>query len=509
MTTPITTNGTDSQMHNNIMDAVNSEALKKCNNKGPYVPSTVVIPAQPTTDNSKAVAEQTVIKDLSNMSTENKAHYKAEKEAIHMLLTGIGDEIYSTVDACNTAHEMWVAIKRLQQGESLNVQDVKTNLFWDLVNLLHEMESQLNHTTLARNANPLALVAATQRYPDPYYQAPKPQRSYPPAPKQHSSTRSNVSTRHKGKEIAKTITSPSESASEEDSYPEQAQKDKEMTVTVVGARETVCTQVVLQTGIQCFNCKEFGRVQETKKGTRLHVSQGEDVDVQTMYNDAEYNAFANERQHSEQPESINNRCVVEKIHSNVIPDSLNMCNNDIQTDQKAEECDDDRVALANLIANLTLDTEENKKILKQLKNTRDSCLIALQNKEIELEKYKTYLNRTTEYDTLELSKGKGLLGPNGGSGGKFEGGFGGNVGSCGGNGGRGGEEGGVEKNSLMGSKFMDNGEECLDGWVRADGGEVKGGGVDFGVSRTLLGEILGEIMGEGGGKAFRIDGGAV
>ncbi|GJU55712.1 hypothetical protein Tco_1229426 [Tanacetum coccineum] len=42
-----------------------------------------------------------------------------------------GDEIYSTVDACNTANEMWTAIERLQQGESLNIQDVKTNLFWE------------------------------------------------------------------------------------------------------------------------------------------------------------------------------------------------------------------------------------------------------------------------------------------------------------------------------------------------------------------------------------------
>ncbi|GJS03559.1 hypothetical protein Tco_0320067 [Tanacetum coccineum] len=65
------------------------------------------------------------------MSAENKLYFQAEKEAIFLLLTGIGDEIYSTVDACNTANEMWIAIERLQQGESLNVQDVKTNLFWE------------------------------------------------------------------------------------------------------------------------------------------------------------------------------------------------------------------------------------------------------------------------------------------------------------------------------------------------------------------------------------------
>nr|GFB31477.1 hypothetical protein [Tanacetum cinerariifolium] len=54
-----------------------------------------------------------------------------EKEAIYLLLIGSGDEIYSTVDACKTTHEMWIAIERLQQGESLNIQDVKTNLFWE------------------------------------------------------------------------------------------------------------------------------------------------------------------------------------------------------------------------------------------------------------------------------------------------------------------------------------------------------------------------------------------
>ncbi|GJX02971.1 hypothetical protein Tco_0188887 [Tanacetum coccineum] len=65
------------------------------------------------------------------MSLENKAHFELEKEAIHLILIGIGDEIYSTVDACKTAHEMWEAIERLQQGESLNIQNVKTNLFWE------------------------------------------------------------------------------------------------------------------------------------------------------------------------------------------------------------------------------------------------------------------------------------------------------------------------------------------------------------------------------------------
>ncbi|GKG37313.1 hypothetical protein Tco_0447486, partial [Tanacetum coccineum] len=73
------------------------------------------------------------------------------------------------------------------------------------------------------------------------------------------------------------------------------------------------------------------------------------------------------QRHSEQTESINDTYILEKDDSNVIPDSSNICTNDNQVDQNATEYVDERAALANLIANLTLDNEENKTILKQLK----------------------------------------------------------------------------------------------------------------------------------------------
>ncbi|GJT27164.1 hypothetical protein Tco_0907439 [Tanacetum coccineum] len=109
----------------------NGDALRKCILQGPYTPTTVIIPAVPATDNAPAVPERTTVETILNMSPKNKAHYESEKEAIHLLMTRIGDEIYSTVDACKAAHEMWIAIERLQQGESLNIQDVNTNLFWE------------------------------------------------------------------------------------------------------------------------------------------------------------------------------------------------------------------------------------------------------------------------------------------------------------------------------------------------------------------------------------------
>ncbi|GJT64239.1 retrovirus-related pol polyprotein from transposon TNT 1-94 [Tanacetum coccineum] len=109
----------------------NGEGLRKNILSGPYVPSTVLVQAVAATEGNPAVQQHITIETILNMTPENKEHFLSEKEAIFLLLTGIGDEIYSTVDACNTANEMWIAIERLQQGESLNVQDIKTNLFWE------------------------------------------------------------------------------------------------------------------------------------------------------------------------------------------------------------------------------------------------------------------------------------------------------------------------------------------------------------------------------------------
>nr|GEV72696.1 hypothetical protein [Tanacetum cinerariifolium] len=100
-----------------------------------------------------------------------------------------------------------------------------------------------------------------------------------------------------------------------------------------------------------------------------------------------------------------------------------------QNEQNDVEGDDEHVALANLIANLKLDVDENKNIQKQLKkanttlaqelkecktilaetskslgesiSVRDSCLVALQTKQTEFEKYKAFNDRTVDYDKLE------------------------------------------------------------------------------------------------------------
>ncbi|GKD40859.1 hypothetical protein Tco_1261066 [Tanacetum coccineum] len=235
MTIPITTSTIDSQMHNNIM-AAGSRDLPPMLATGRYA-QWQSLPAVPATADSPVVPKQTAVETILIMSPENKAHYESEKEAIHLLLTGIRDEIYSTVDACKTAHEMFIAIERLQQEWSRFVtivkqqHDLDTVSYHKLFDVLKQYQKEVNEICverIAKNTNPLALVSAAQQYPDPYYQAPKSHKRYAPTSKQSSSTRSNASTKFKGKEIAKPITPPYESASEEESDPEQAQRDKDM-----------------------------------------------------------------------------------------------------------------------------------------------------------------------------------------------------------------------------------------------------------------------------------------
>nr|GFD34378.1 hypothetical protein [Tanacetum cinerariifolium] len=66
-----------------------------------------------------------------NVSQDIRDQLNAEAEAVQIILTGIDKDIYSTFDACPNACEMWKAIERLKQGESINVQDVETNLYWE------------------------------------------------------------------------------------------------------------------------------------------------------------------------------------------------------------------------------------------------------------------------------------------------------------------------------------------------------------------------------------------
>ncbi|GKC53851.1 hypothetical protein Tco_1076596 [Tanacetum coccineum] len=100
-------------------------------------------------------------------------------------------------------------------------------------------------------------------------------------------------------------------------------------------------------------------------------TSGDDTDTRTSYDTepmvevpytTEYNVFVVETQHPEQPENMNDTYLMEKIDSNTTPDSSDMCNNEFKDDQNADNHESERVVLADLIANLKFNIDENKKI---------------------------------------------------------------------------------------------------------------------------------------------------
>ncbi|GJW21553.1 hypothetical protein Tco_0032175 [Tanacetum coccineum] len=271
-------------------------------------------------------------------------------QAIFLLLTGIGDDIYSTVDACKTANEMWIAIERLQQGESLNVQDVKTNLFWEFGKFTsrdgESMESYYSRfyklmNELTRNN----LQVTTMQVNVQFLQQLQPEWSRFVTVVKQSKEIDTISY-HTLFDILKQYQNDlmisvlkngqNQYSSEDGSDPEQKLRGIEDNAkeighslqradweskenTVAGASETVESQVVQQNGYSALNCKEL------------------------------------------------------------------------------EECK------TNL--------DETSRALGEATSYRDSCLIALQNKQNELEKYIAFNDRTIDYDILQtkLNETLGLL----------------------------------------------------------------------------------------------------
>ncbi|GJY00222.1 hypothetical protein Tco_0357240 [Tanacetum coccineum] len=152
----------------------------------------------------------------------------SEAEAVQIILTWIDNDIYSTIDACPNACEMWKAIERLKQCESINVQDLETNLYWEFgkftsrdvltstTTIMAKNEvNELRAERLARTTNPLSLVA--QQLPVYHPQ------NHPNHYTQNSSTRSQqAATRNRDKAI---VNSPPPTYDQE---PTMVAEDDEM-----------------------------------------------------------------------------------------------------------------------------------------------------------------------------------------------------------------------------------------------------------------------------------------
>nr|GEV85960.1 hypothetical protein [Tanacetum cinerariifolium] len=289
-----------------------------------------------------------------NVSQDIRDQLNAEAEAVQIILTVIDNDIYLTVDACPNACEMWKAIERLKQGESINVQDLETSLYWEFgkftsqdgeslesyYSRFYKMMNELirnqyvitNHQVnvqfllqlqpewqraerIARVANPLALVAQQQ----PVY---RPQ-NHPTYYTQNSSTRSQqAATRNRGKEM-------------EAHYMYMAQ------------------------------------LQEVSPDATDSGPIFDAEPLQKVSHDNRYNVFAIESEHPEQSGSVHATYPIEQDAHNVIIDSLDMSYDREEIDQNDDDNDlaNERELLASLIEKLKCEIDESKNRNKLLETS--------------------------------------------------------------------------------------------------------------------------------------------
>nr|GEV39377.1 hypothetical protein [Tanacetum cinerariifolium] len=109
-----------------------------------------------------------VFETYKNVTQDIRDQLNTEAEAVQIILTGIDNDIYSTVDACPNTCEMWKAIERLKQGESINVQDLETNLYWEFGKFTSQdgeiLESYYSRCTGKLGRGGLVLAGKTVKY---------------------------------------------------------------------------------------------------------------------------------------------------------------------------------------------------------------------------------------------------------------------------------------------------------------------------------------------------------
>nr|GEU84139.1 hypothetical protein [Tanacetum cinerariifolium] len=283
-------------LHNAIMEA-NSKDLPPM-----LAPDKEV----PISEGSPITRTESYMETYKTVSQDIRNQLNVEVEAVQIILTGIDNDIYSTVDACPNACEMFKAIERNQcdvTNHQMNVQfslrlqpewqrfvtlvkqsqELKTISYHKLYDILKQHQNEVNEIRAERmacTANPLALVAQQQ----PVYHLQNHTTQYT----HNSSTRSQQATKNRGKAI---FNSPQPIYDQEPSIvdeDDETSKDKEIDKlmalislsstgyenqrigNVVGASETVGLTVVRKSRIQCYNCKEFGHVaRECQKPKRV------------------------------------------------------------------------------------------------------------------------------------------------------------------------------------------------------------------------------------------------
>nr|GEW75935.1 retrotransposon protein, putative, unclassified [Tanacetum cinerariifolium] len=346
---------TSNALHNTIMEAGSKD----------HPP---MLAPDPVAEGSSETTTERYMENYKNVSKDIRDQLNAEAEAVQIILTGIDNDIYFT-------------------------------------NEVNEIRAErIVHTT-----NLLALVAQQQ----PVYHP----QNHLNQTTQYSTIRPQQATRNQGKAIINssapicaqepaTVTKDAKIANQDNSprINRGTEYDNQRVVNVAMARENVGTQVVQKSRIQCYNCKEYGHLsRECQKPKRVKDAayhkekmlffkqeEAEELEAHCMFmaqiqevtpdlvdnpgpifdaepshmvlnNNDNYNVFAIENEHPEQPKYVNDIYLEEQGDTNINIDSLDICYDREQDDQDdTKEIDQERDLLASLIEKLKCEIDDRK-----------------------------------------------------------------------------------------------------------------------------------------------------
>ncbi|GJU23207.1 retrovirus-related pol polyprotein from transposon TNT 1-94 [Tanacetum coccineum] len=228
------------------------------------------------------------------MSNTNNSLQTQTSNALHNPIMKAGGKdhppMVAPVDACPNTCETWKATERLKQGELISIQDLETNLYWEFGKFTspdyETLESYYSRfVTLVKQSQELKTVFYHKLY-DILKQHQNEVNEIRAERLAHHNKLlqrneekklinswlklSNQSRRNYKPTNNNLRTSSNTSRATQDNTPRinrGTRYDNQRVVNVAGARENVGTQVVQQSQIQCYNCKEYGHVARNSQTT--------------------------------------------------------------------------------------------------------------------------------------------------------------------------------------------------------------------------------------------------
>ncbi|GJX39909.1 hypothetical protein Tco_0254899 [Tanacetum coccineum] len=266
----------------------------------------------------------------------------AKAEAVQIILTGTDNDIYLTVDACPNAIEMWKAIKRLKQDPEVVADDKSSSKEKEIDKLM-------------------ALISMSFK-------------------KIYKPTNNNLRTSSNTRNMNVDNTPRTNRGTRDDTDDEPEDQELEAHYMYMAKIQEVIPDVADNSG-PIFDDEPLQKVHDT---------------------DDDYNVFANERQHLEQPESVNDTYLVKQGDNNIASDSSDMSNNGEKADQDDQILQKERELFASLIEKMKIQIARSKQNNKALESSNKNLREENTFLHIKLKReyyYADYMNAILGVDT--------------------------------------------------------------------------------------------------------------